>query len=140
MTSRIRVPQLFDAQQAADHLCLLVSPRSYREHTLLVVTADADGRPVHHIEVVNRSPGPSTSECATVLGNLLTALACDPSGSLPHGLLLAVTRPGGEAVQAGDQIWFRAFHRVCHARGIAPLGVYIVGRHGARPIQIDDAA
>lgn len=140
MTSVRREPDLRDDRHAADHLCLLVKRSAYHQHTLLVVTADAHGRPVHHVEVVECSPGASTSECATVLDNLLTALASDPGGSRTHGLLLAVTRPGGESVQTGDRVWFRACHRVCHARGITPLGVYIVGAHGARPIQIDDAA
>jgi hypothetical protein len=139
MTLR-RDPDLGDSRHAADHLCLLVKPSAYRQHTLLVVTADADGRPVHHVEVVDCSPGPSTSECTTVLDNLLAALTSGPDGSRAHGLLLAVTRPGGESVQAGDRVWFRAYHRVCHARGIAALGVFIVGTHGARSIQIDDAA
>jgi hypothetical protein len=139
MTLR-RHPDLGNPRHAADHLCLLVRPSAYRQHTLLVVTGDADGRPVHHIEVVDCSPGPSTSECTTVLDNLLSALTSHPDGSPTQGLLLAVTRPGGESVQAGDQVWFRAFHRICHARGITALGVFIVGTHGARPIQIDDAA
>lgn len=138
----IRAPQLGDPRQAAGHLDLLVSPRHYRQRTLFVVTADRHCRPVHHIEVVDCTPDASASECATVLDNLVGALASGPDGSvsIPHCLLLAVTRPGGEAVQSTDQAWFRAFHRVCHARGIRPLGVYIVGVHGTRAITVDDAA
>jgi hypothetical protein len=140
MTARRRRPQLREPRQAADHLCRLVSPEAYAQHTLLVVTADTDTRPLHHIEVVDCAPDPSTSECACVLDNLLAAVAAEAEGSAAHGLLLAITRPGSGAVQPCDRVWFRAFHRVCHARGIVPLGCYIVGRHGARPIHIDDAA
>jgi hypothetical protein len=132
-------PCLRRASEAADHVSALVSPTAYQQHTLLVVTADAESRPVHHIEVVDCAPDPSTSECATVLDNLLAAVS-GPDGAAPCGLLLAVTRPGDAAVQDVDRVWFRAFHRVCHARGTTPLGFYVVGPHGARPVQIDDAA
>jgi hypothetical protein len=134
-----RRPCLRRASEAADHLYALVSPSAYRQHTLLVVTADAESRPVHHIEVVDCAPDPSTSECATVLDNLLAAVS-GADGAAPCGLLLAVTRPGDAAVQGVDRVWFRAFHRVCHARGTSPLGFYVVGPYGARPVQIDDAA
>jgi hypothetical protein len=140
MTAIRRDPLLRDPHHAADHLCDLVSPSSYSQHTLLVVTADSDSRPVHHIEVVDCSPDPSTSECAAVLDNLLAAVTKVPPGTAPCGLLLAVTRPGSETVLSNDRVWFRAFHRVCHARAITPLGLYIVGPHGARPVQIHDAA
>jgi hypothetical protein len=139
MTAIPRRPCLRRASEAADHLYALVSPTAYRQHTLLVVIADAESRPVHHIEVVDCAPDPSTSECATVLDNLLAAVS-GPGCATPCGLLLAVTRPGGAAVQDVDRVWFRAFHRVCHARGTTPLGFYVVGPHGARPVQIDDAA
>jgi hypothetical protein len=140
MTAMRRDPLLHDPRHAADHLCGLVSPSSYSQYTLLVVTADSDSRPVHHIEVVDCSPDPSTSECAAVLDNLLAAVDAVPLGTVPCGLLLAVTRPGSKTIQSSDRVWFRAFHRVCHARGITALGFYIVGPHGARPVQIDDAA
>jgi hypothetical protein len=133
-------PLLCEPRQAADHLCNLVSPAAYSQHTLLVVTADPAGRPVHHIEVVDCEPEPTTSDCACVLDNLLAAVAASRDGASAHGLLLAVTRPGNDTVQPCDRVWFRAFHRVCHARGIAALGCYVVGAHGARAIQIDDAA
>jgi hypothetical protein len=134
-----RRPCLRRASEAADHLYALVSPTAYSQHSLLVVTADTESRPVHHIEVVDCAPDPSTSECATVLDNLLAAVS-GPDGAAPCGLLLAVTRPGDAAVQDVDRVWFRAFHRVCHARAMTPLGFYVVGPHGARPVQIDDAA
>ena len=139
MTALPSRPCLRRASEAADHLYALVSPAAYPQHTLLVVTADAESRPVHHIEVVDCAPDPSTSECATVLDNLLAAVS-GPDGAAPSGLLLAVTRPGDAAVQDVDRVWFRAFHRVCHARGTSALGFYVVGPYGARPVQIDDAA
>jgi hypothetical protein len=140
MTAMRRDPVLRDPHQAADHLCGLVSPSSYSQYTLMVVTADSASRPVHYIEVVDCSPDPSTSECAAVLDNLLAAVQASPLGAAPRGLLLGVTRPGTETVQSSDRVWFRAFHRVCHTRGVTALGFYIVGSHGARPVQIDDAA
>jgi hypothetical protein len=138
MTATRHRPFLRRPSEAADHLYNLVTPSAYDQHTLLAVTADGDSRPVHHIEVVDCSPEPSTSECATVLDNLLAAVT-GPHGAAPAGLVLAVTRPGDSTVQPVDRVWFRAFHRVCHVRGTTPLGFYLVGPYGARPVQIDDA-
>jgi hypothetical protein len=140
MTARHDPILLCRPDHAAAHLRWLIRPATYAEHSLLLVTAGSDGRPVHHIEVVDCSPDPSPGDCATVLNNLVTALCTAPDGSWPHGLLLGLTRPGTDTVQQVDRVWFRALHRVCHARGVTALGCYIVGPHGARPVQIDDAA
>jgi hypothetical protein len=139
MSASRRRPCLRRPDEAADLLCALIGPGAYSRYTVLAVTTDADARPVGCIEVVDCSPDPSSSECATVLDNLLAAVA-GSDGAAPDGLLLGVTRPGDETVQDADRIWFRAFHRVCHARATAALGFYLVGPHGARPVQIDDAA
>jgi hypothetical protein len=139
MTTVRRIPRLSLPRHAVDHLIAMVDPLWHQRHTLLVVTTDADDSPVDHFAVVDSSADVSASEGAAVLTSLAVRSA-GIAGAAPSGLLLALTRPGDEAVQPLDRIWFRAFHRVCHTRGYRPLGVYIVGGHGVRSVQIDDAA
>jgi hypothetical protein len=117
----------------------MIDPLLRREHTLFVVTTDADDAPIDHFAVLDSLAEISASEGATALANL-AARSADRAGVSPTGLLLALTRPGDETVQPLDRVWFRAFHRVCHARAYRPLGVYIVAAHSVRPVQIDDAA
>lgn len=138
MTVRHPAPILRNPRQAADHLALVVDPRLYASHSLLVVACAADSTPLINLEIVDCSRDPSPSECALVLDNVVLTLA--EAQSMPAGLVLALTRPGSDAIQSVDRTWFRAFHRVCHARRVVGHGVYVVGSHGARAIHIDDAA
>jgi len=138
MLSPRRHPRLDDPAQAREHLALVCNPRHFNAHTFLLVLCDGLAEPLLHIEVVGCDPGAGPTDCTTVLDNLLFE-SCGGTPGL-HGVALAMTRPGDEGVQPIDRVWFRAFHRLCHARRLRPLGVYVVGAHGARPIQIDDAA
>lgn len=138
MKSLRRHLRLDDTRQAREHLALVCNPRNFASHTLLLVLCNSRAEPLLHVEVVDCDPDAGPTDCSTVLDNLLFE-SCDSDTGL-HGLALALTRPGGERVQAIDRTWFRAFHRTCHARGLRPLGVYVVGAHGARLVQIDDAA
>ncbi|MDQ3485129.1 MAG: hypothetical protein M3445_06925 [Actinomycetota bacterium] len=133
-----RQPRLDDTAQAREHLALVCNPRHFASHTFLLILCDVRAEPLLHVEVVDCDPDAGPTDCSTVLGNLLFD-SCGATTGV-HGVALALTRPGDEGVQAIDRTWFRAFHRTCHARRLRPLGVYVVGVHGARPVQIDDAA
>lgn len=131
-------PRLDEAEQAKEHVAIVCNPRHFASHTFVLILCDARAEPLLHVEVVDCDPDAGPTECSTVLDNLL--FESFPATTDVRGVVLALTRPGDEGVQAIDRTWFRAFHRTCHARRLRPLGVYVVGTHGARPVQIDDAA
>jgi hypothetical protein len=137
MSTSPRIPVLADAGQAEAHLRAMIDPDHLSSPTVLVVGCDGGARPTSHVEVVDCDLDAAPSECAEVLDRLLYRMEDGPP---VMGLALGLTRPGGEQVQAYDRTWFRAFHRICHQRGLTPYGVYTVTRTGARPVHLDDAA
>lgn len=133
------IPRLTDPCEAEDHFRLVIHPDHLGMTTALVICCDDQGRPGTHVQVLDCDASASPSECAEVLDTLLERLGAvvQPSEA---GLCLALTRPGGAQVQDYDKAWFRAFHRVCHRRGVIPVGVYVVSRAGIRAVHVDDAA
>ena len=137
MTDVRRIPNLSNATEAADHLQTMIAPDQLSQRTALVVGCGPRARPTGHWHLVGCADEATPSECAAVLAELVARLELD---SPVHGILVGLTRPGGEEVQPYDRAWFRAYHRTCHQAGLTPYGVYTVTRGGARAVQIDDAA
>jgi hypothetical protein len=137
MSKSRRIPNLADAAEATAHLRLVIDREHLSARTVLVVCCDANAEPIHHWHVLGCIANPTPSECSAVLDDLVGRAEEGPPVT---GLALALTRPGGEEIQPYDRTWFRAYHRICHHRGLTPYGVYTVTRSGARPVHIDDAA
>ncbi len=132
-----RSPYLADADQAEAHFRAMIDRDHLASPTMLLICCDAAARPTSHVHVVGCAVDASPTECSEVLDRLLVRM---PDWPPVAGLALGLTRPGGEEVQPYDRTWFRAYHRICHQRGLTPYGVYIVTRGGARPVHVDDAA
>ncbi len=139
MSKEAWIPRLSDPEEAAEHLALSIDRRDLGAATVLLVCCDALAHPVANLHVVNCDLQASPTDNAAVLDMLLDRLA-HAGHPAPSGLVLGLTRRGGEQVQPYDRAWFRAFYRLCHRRGLVPHGVYVVGRGGARAVHIDDAA
>lgn len=139
MTNTTRTPQLTNPQQAADHFTLMLERRHLSTPTFMLVGCDSRGHPLYHVHVVDCDADMSPTMCAEVFESVLARYGALDALEVA-GVALAVTRPGGDEVLAYDRICFRALHRVCHHRGVAAIGVYIVTRSGARAVHIDDAA
>jgi len=137
MSKNQRIPTLTDATEAADHLRAMIDSDQLSRRTVLVVGCDPRARPVAHWHLLDCAEDATPSDCSVVLGELVTRLELD---SAIDGLVLGLTRPGGEEVQPYDRMWFRAYRRICHHRALRPYGAYLVTRAGARPVHIDDAA
>lgn len=131
--------RLSDPDEAEDHFRLAVSGAAIGGATALLVCCDRESRPVAHLLVADCDPDASPSENADVLEMLLQTFTRESTPSL-SGLALGLTRPGSEQVMPYDRAWFRACYRVCHQRGLACHGVYVVTGGRARAIHIDDAA
>jgi hypothetical protein len=132
-------PRLCDPAQAEHLFEMAVEPRFIGTTTALLVCCDNESHPLGHIHLLDCDLDAPPSELTDVLDHLLGRAAMIEPTTLA-GLALALTRPGGDQVQAYDRAWFRALYRICHRRGLTTHGVYIVTRTGARPVTIDDAA
>lgn len=132
-------PRLTDPEDVAEHLRAALDSRHLGTPTALVICGDSAALPVNHFHVVDCDAEASPSECAAVLDELLARAASEDQAAVA-GLLIGLTRPGGDQVQAYDRTWLRALHRVCHRYGLTAYGVFTRTRAGVRAVHIDDAA
>lgn len=132
-------PRLTDPGEVEEHLRAAVDSRHLGTATALVICCDSDARPLAHFHVLDCDADASPSECAAVLDELIVG-AADEQEPAVGGLVLGLTRQGGDQVQPYDRSWFRALYRVCHRHGLIAFGVYTLTRAGARAVHIDDAA
>lgn len=132
-------PHLTDPEDAEQHLHNVLDVRHVGTPTALVVCGDSAGVPIAHLHVLDCDAEASPTECAAVLDEMLARTAAG-EGSPVAGLLMGLTRPGGDHVQAYDRAWLRALYRVCHRHGLTAYGVFTVTRTGVREVHIDDAA
>lgn len=139
MTNTPLPPRLTDPRQAADHLLMMLDRRHLSTPTFMLVGCDVRGHPQFHVHVVDCDTDVSPTLCAEVFDGVIAKYG-HAEATPVAGVVLALTRPGGDEVLPYDRICFRALHRVCHHRGLDAFGVYVVTRMGARPVHIDDAA
>jgi hypothetical protein len=132
-------PRLSDPRQAQAVAELAFDPAYIGTPSAILICCDDESRPVGHIHLMHCQLESSPSELTEVLDALVDRAREIESGYL-GGLALALTRPGGDEVQAYDRAWFRALYRICHYRGLSAHGVFIVTRTGARQVTMDDAA
>ena len=139
MSSNVRRPRLCEPGAAQALFELAVEPRFIGTATALLVCCDSTSRPLHHVHLLNCTLDSPATDLTAILDALIDRVL-DGDPTQIGGVALALTRPGGDQIQPSDRTWFRAFFRLCHLRGLAAHGVYVVTRSGARVVTVDDAA
>ena len=120
----------------ADVLDLLVSDADRQQGALVLALCDADGRLVQPMAIGEMGDAIHTGADSDVLRMFLEAVGT----RLPvAALLVAVARPGGLSITAGDRAWLAAAEQAC-AGGIRLLGVHVVTADGSREVPAARAA
>ncbi len=120
----------------ADVLDLLVSDADRQTGALVLALCDSVGRLVQPVSIGEMGDAIHTGEDSDALPTFLAAIgAIGPVASV----LVAVARPGGLSITAGDRAWLAAAERACDG-GIRLLGVHVVTPDGSREVPTARAA
>ena len=121
---------LTEPRLVADVLDLLLSDADRRAGGLLIALCDADARLLQPIVIGDLPAGAAAGEGTEVLAPLFSGLADD---GLSGSLLLALGRPDGLSITAGDRAWRDAAEHACGG-AFRLIGLHVVTPDGSREV------